>query len=194
MSPLLRDWFLNICFGMYLTPRRNVSGFERGKDQKKDPVCPSAWLKNSPWVYTTWSIIPDRGVCYRFWSCYSPGSQAASPGFDPCVTEDVNGPTVSVTASDCLLSYHTPMILPWEERFGKLFWKHRSLVPITWIWLLFPSLASQPLETHSEPTHLHRFHSMPSSLLIVRHSAMRWCRWIVQFIENCEHWTVDWCS
>lgn len=116
MSPLLRDWFLNICFGMYLAPRRNVSGFERGKDQKKDAVCPSAWLKDSPWVCTTWSIIPGRGVCCRFWSCYSPGSQAASPGFDPCVTEDVNGPTVSVTASDCLLSYHTPVILPWEER------------------------------------------------------------------------------
>jgi hypothetical protein len=80
------------------------------------------------------------------------------------LTENVNGPTVSMTVSDCFLSCHTPVILQWKERVWKVILETFES-DANHLNLTFLTKLSQPAfgDSHLEPTHLHCFHPMSSS-------------------------------
>lgn len=93
---------------------------------------------------------------------------------------------VTFPLTSCSLS------LQQKERIGKLIWKHFNLLPVPSF--AFLTKCSQPAGSCLESAHLRCLPPTSSSLTLVEHSAMRRCRWIVQFIENCERSMGDCCG
>lgn len=106
-----------------------------------------------------------------------------------CVGECAEGLIIVVAATSHL-------ILPESAAEGKD-WKvdletFESLAsPLSFAFL---TRCSQPGSSHLDSAHLRCLPPTSSPLTLSEHSALRRCRWIVQFIENCERSMGDCCG